>query len=65
MALGQQLVRQMFLTVMLQLYLPIMGIRSLSGQRIQTLSIAFSDGETVFQFVGTTDIVAGDIIAID
>ena len=25
----------------------------------------FTDGETVFQFVGTTDIVAGDIIAID
>ena len=29
------------------------------------LDTTFSDGETVFQFVGTTDIVAGDIIAID
>ena len=30
-----------------------------------SLGATFTDGETVFQFVGTTDIVAADIIAID
>ena len=37
-------------------------IGAATGNAVNT---TFGEGETVFQFVGTTSIVAGDIIAID